>query len=199
MLASLAASTIASALEGRLPVLLVFENDDPRRPVIVDIVIDHPDGVVSQDALPPVDRAAYLAPAPRRMGGVQLATVVGVKDGTVLVQLDGEPDSTLEARTAIALRNLKDPVAVLILEDGSLLVVGQIHRTVYVEPAGGEAADVRLRGARITIQADVELVLTCGASSVVLDARGKTVTSAEQIVSRARGANKLQGGSVHLN
>ena len=35
--------------------------------------------------------------------------------------------------------------------------------------------------------------------SIALDARGKAVTTAESIVSRARGTNKVQGGSVHLN
>jgi hypothetical protein len=51
----------------------------------------------------------------------------------------------------------------------------------------------------VVIEADVELVLKAGPCSLHFDARGKAVTTADQIVSRARDTNKVQGGSVQLN
>jgi hypothetical protein len=64
---------------------------------------------------------------------------------------------------------------------------------------GGQGAEVVLSGSRVKIEADVELILQAGACRITLDGRGKAVTTADQIVSRARGANKVQGGSVQLN
>jgi hypothetical protein len=105
----------------------------------------------------------------------------------------------LAAKTTTALRNLKDPVVVLRFDDGSAVIVGQVHPCVPVEPAGADGVDVVLKGSRVRIEADVELILTAGGCRVQLDARGKAVTTADQIVSRARGANKVQGGTVQLN
>ena len=107
--------------------------------------------------------------------------------------------SPLAAKTAIPLRNLKDVVVLLSFADGSSIILGQLYPTVTVEPEGGAGADVLLKGNTVRIEADVELILTAGACRVELDARGKAVTTADHIVSRARGTNKVQGGSVRLN
>ena len=47
VVSSLSRGALSTALDANLPVLLVFEKDDPSQPVIVDIVIDHPLGVSS--------------------------------------------------------------------------------------------------------------------------------------------------------
>src|SRR5262245_40990995 len=60
VVSSLTAHTLAVAYDANLPVLLVFENEDPARPVIVDIVIDHPDGISSQESLPSRDHSVAL-------------------------------------------------------------------------------------------------------------------------------------------
>jgi hypothetical protein len=87
----------------------------------------------------------------------------------------------------------------LTFADGLAVIVGQVYAALPIEPTGGEGAEVVLRGGRVRIEAEVELVLRSGACVVRLDARGKAVTTADQIVSRARGANKVQGGTVELN
>jgi hypothetical protein len=201
VVASLTSQTIEAAWEARLPVLLVFENDDPGRPVIVDIVSDFPDPVASHETLPAAERVLPSSAAYRSAMtavGAQLGRIVGVKADVILVELEDEIHEPLEAKTAIVLRNLKDPV-VLVTAGDAAVIIGQLYPEICVETAGGDGADVTLKGTRITIEADVELVLKSGNCVLNLDARGKASTTADQIVSRARGANKVQGGSVQLN
>ena len=108
------------------------------------------------------------------------------------------PDgTTVCARTTVALHSLEDEVLVLRLAEGRHVVIGQIM--AYVPVRMEEEGDLVLKGQRVRIEAGVELVLQAGKCKLHLDARGKAVTTADQIVSRARGANKVQGGTVHLN
>ena len=198
VVSSLTAAALSAAHEANLPVLLVFEDDDPARPVVVDIVIDHPAGVKSRESLPSRQTIASGPGLEAITVGatIGLAPIVGVEGDTVLVASGaGEP---VRAQTSVTLRNLKDPVLVLSLADGTSVIFGQVCPNVPIEAAGG-AGEVLLKGSRVTIQAEVELVLEAGACRVQLDARGKALLTADQIVSRARGANKVQGGSVQLN
>jgi hypothetical protein len=205
VVASLAAEKLAAAYEANLPVLLVFENDDPSRPVVVDFVVDQPLGATADQ--PPrsapgrhgvVERPVTGSQMPAAMA--EVARIVGVDAEVVLVERSAETGGpTLAARTAITLRNLKDPVIVLRFSDGSAVIVGQVYPGVPIDSGGGAGAEVLLKGTRVTIEADVELILAAGACCVRLDARGKALTTADQIVSRARGANKVQGGTVQLN
>jgi hypothetical protein len=56
-----------------------------------------------------------------------------------------------------------------------------------------------LRAKSIRIEAEDDVVIAAGASKMHLDARGKVVTTADHVVSRARAVNKVQGGCVKLN
>lgn len=58
---------------------------------------------------------------------------------------------------------------------------------------------VRLRGRRIYIEAGEEVELTCGGGTIRIDQRGKIVVRGNQVVSRARGTNKIKGASVAIN
>jgi hypothetical protein len=146
-----------------------------------------------------------LVPGATRQGPAQarsaaqtlacLARIVCVQGAYLHIELPG--GGTACARTTVPLHNLKDEVLVIVLADGQHVVIGQVLSAVPVRTDG--EADLVLRGERVRIEAGVELVLAAGACRLQLDARGKAVTTADQIVSRARGANKLQGGTVQLN
>jgi hypothetical protein len=204
MAASLTREVIAHAYTDDLPVLLVFESDDPARPVIIDIVTDRPSRSASMEPAPTAEvRLAADHTAAKQEINVPaagLARIVKIEADVVLLERLTEPTGqTFAARTAITLRNLKDPVVVLCFADGSAVIVGQVYPCIPVELDGGQGAEVVLTGSRVKIEADVELILQAGACRITLDGRGKAVTTADQIVSRARGANKVQGGSVQLN
>lgn len=51
----------------------------------------------------------------------------------------------------------------------------------------------------LRIAAGEELRIECGKSSIHLRADGRVEIRGEHLVSRSRGANKVKGGSVHLN
>jgi hypothetical protein len=61
------------------------------------------------------------------------------------------------------------------------------------------ALEVRYDGGRVLLDADTELVLRCGKSHLTLRQDGRVELHGETIVTRAAGANKVQGGSVQLN
>jgi hypothetical protein len=85
------------------------------------------------------------------------------------------------------------------LPGGEPVIVGQFFAGVPIEETGAEGADLVLKGRSVRIEAEAEVILTAGETQIHLDARGKAVTTSDQIVSRARGANKVQGGCVQLN
>lgn len=201
--AAMTAQRLARARDAAWPVLLVFEDNDPARPVIVDVVCEdgeqQPMDDVPAPEQSPIGHATQGSEAAIAGAALLLARVVGIESDLVVVE-DGSASSVpFRAKTAIVLRNLKDPVLVLRLPDGTAVLVGQLYPTVPLEPTTAEGAEVVLAGNRVRIEAATELILTAGACTIRLDARGKLVSTAEQIVSRARGANKVQGGSVQLN
>lgn len=61
------------------------------------------------------------------------------------------------------------------------------------------AQKVYLKGQQIKIEAGEELQLVCGGGTILIDKRGKIVVRGSDIVSRARGANKIKGASVAIN
>jgi hypothetical protein len=203
VVASLSAETLAMAHGAHLPVLLVFEDDDPSRPVIVDVVIDELSRLPTRGALysPPAEqpRTDRHTAAAAAATAINLTTIVGIDPDGVLVRGEAPGGKPVRARTAVALRNLKDPVLILGLPDGTAVIVGQVYDTVPLETRASADAEVSLRGSRVRIEADLELILKAGGCEIRMDALGKMVTTADTLVSRARGANKVQGGTVQLN
>ena len=52
-----------------------------------------------------------------------------------------------------------------------------------------------LKGRRVRIEAETEVVLTAGQTQIHLDARGKAVTTADQVVSRAPGRTRFRAAA----
>lgn len=59
--------------------------------------------------------------------------------------------------------------------------------------------DVEKESETVTISAEKQLVLKCGESSITLTKAGKVLLNGAYISSRAKGVNRLRGGSVLLN
>jgi hypothetical protein len=57
----------------------------------------------------------------------------------------------------------------------------------------------RVDGERVAIEAEQEIVLTCGKASITLRANGRVVIRGTQVDSRAAGVNKVRGGTVQIN
>ncbi len=194
--ASVPAAAVRRALTSGGDVLLAFGGKGAAAPVLFDVVrLKKRRPVAPSASAPP----ATPTPAAPVEGAACLGRIVAAEGGTVFVDFDGNAAGPLPARTTVPLRNLKDPVLLQLLSGGLPVIVGQLYDGVPLEAEGGAGADVVLKGRTVRIEAEAEVVLIAGGSQIRLDARGRVVTTADQVVSRARGANRVQGACVQLN
>lgn len=110
----------------------------------------------------------------------------------------------LRARSTMDLHHAHVGCSVLLMfEQGDPqrpIVVGVLHpATVPPRTPGPARLEVRYDGGRVLLSADTELMLRCGRAQLTLRQDGRVEVHGETIVSRAAGANKVQGGSVQLN
>lgn len=56
-----------------------------------------------------------------------------------------------------------------------------------------------INGERIELDAGEHIVLRCGKASITLTRAGKILIKGEYVLSSAKGANKIKGGSINLN
>jgi len=88
-------------------------------------------------------------------------------------------------------------VLVTALDSGASIIAGFVH-TLDDELDPSEVV-VHVDGDRLVLQGRKEIELRCGQSSIVLRSSGELELRGEKIVSRARGANIVTGGSIRLN
>lgn len=62
-----------------------------------------------------------------------------------------------------------------------------------------KATEVRVDGKRLVFEADQEIELKCGKSSITLKKNGKIIIKGSELLSRASGTNRIKGGSVGIN
>lgn len=143
---------------------------------------------------------ARAAEAIGRIDGVVIGLLIGFEAGRPLVVFVGNP-----AETAIPARSLAelDSAAIgaevaLLFEAGDParpLIVGRI-----VQPARREKdVEVVRDGERVVINAAERVELRCGLASIILEKDGRISIRGSQLSSQASGANRVRGGSVHLN
>jgi hypothetical protein len=158
-------------------------------------------------ALPKV--VAWPASGP----AVSVGRIVGIdQDGRPLVTLSGEHHRRV-ARSLVQLSVMPPDLAELPdvaigFEDDDAerpMIVGWIHDRLVATPPGPAASPAPaaptavIDGVRVVFRAEQEIVLECGASSIVLMKDGHVVIKGAQVVSRASGANKIKGATVSIN
>jgi hypothetical protein len=140
--------------------------------------------------------------------------VVGVTAaGEALVEYPGNLEGPRRARSVVALDATEEtgaePLPVLLFLNGqdshTPIILGVIRDTVR-QPRPVEGAsfprpgrEVLVDGKAIQVEADQEIVLRCGASSLVMRRDGKIILKGTEIVSRASEANKIKGAVVKIN
>lgn len=120
------------------------------------------------------------------------------------VMFAGAPGrAPVAARTTVPVTPAdKDRYVLLVFEDGDAerpIVTGFIQAQPVVPLEGIQARTARLDGRQVRLEAEREIVLQCGRSSLTLRADGKVVLKGVEIVSRARRTNKVKGGTVRIN
>jgi hypothetical protein len=200
------------AVEQQCAVLLLFENNDPRRPIVMDTLANAASTAILQSVqevpkaeaqvlthesdVAKTDKHSDTEPA---YVATKLAKIDRIEDGVIYVTMLGDQSGSKKARTTVPLRNLEDEVLVVCLSHEGIVILGQLYQDVPIDRFISEDAEILLKGKRVVIDAGSEIELICGRTRIQLDSRGKAVTKAEQIVSRARGANKIQGGCIQMN
>ncbi len=119
------------------------------------------------------------------------------------VDFPGNPGGPVLARTTIPLE--REVVAAASAESrGVLLVFEQswLDRPIVVgllQAPDAEPATARVDGKRVVLEGKDEVELRCGAASITLRRNGRIVIRGVEVETRARGRNRIRGGSVQIN
>lgn len=152
-----------------------------------------------------------------KLDGVVIGMVMDVsKDGHINVVFPGNPqEEAIPARATVPLstRDIGAEVA-LIFEGGnptSPIIVGRLLRPGDDASDPDDEADLSLPPAPATVSVDgaaeevvdivgkEQVVIRCGRASITLTRAGKILLRGAYISSRSSGANRIKGGSIHLN
>ncbi len=150
---------------------------------------------------------------PRRIRGHRAGSLVGRDERGPLVDFPGNPHGPLAARSTVPLANVAaEPAAprsvLLVFEEERSdrpVVVGLLDAqaeapTPSVAPAPvAKPIDAVVDGRRIVLQANDEIELRCGEASITLRRNGRVVIRGAYVETRARGVNRVKGGSVQIN
>ncbi|MGH0034598.1 MAG: DUF6484 domain-containing protein [Myxococcota bacterium] len=138
-------------------------------------------------------------------------------EGRALVTFEGCHGVPAPARSVVdaplrAGEHLEDLVGcpvLLVFEDGDPsrpIVLGLLRDRVCPEARrpefeleAGDARDVVVDGQRLVFDANQEIVLRCGKSTLILRRDGKVLVRGSNLVSRASETNRIKGGSISLN
>lgn len=136
----------------------------------------------------------------RRLDGVVIGVLLGFGGaGEPLVVFPGNRREEAAAARSIAALSPDDVghEVALLFEGGDParpLVIGRL-----LHPVQTPAVEVVRDGERLELRAEQEMVLRCGKASITLTRAGKVLIRGEYISSWSSGANRIKGGSVHLN
>jgi hypothetical protein len=156
-------------------------------------------------------RIAKAAPAvrrPLRAPGCQvcLGRLVRWDEGGPLVELDASARNPVRARLmgSGSVRPRDVPAGgqdVVLLVDPRPahppIVLGFLRR--LGDDVSSHELEARIDGRRVEIDARDEIVLRCGEASITLRRNGRIVIHGMHVETKARGLNRIKGGSVAIN
>jgi hypothetical protein len=153
----------------------------------------------------------------RQIEGMRVGRIAAIsKEGEVFVDFPGSANSEVKARFtgSLNLKKLREAAAeerdILIVFENSdpdlPIIIDILHSMLDEFTEGSEIAlegekpdDVMVDGRRITFDAQEEIVLRCGKSSITLTKAGKVIIRGAYLLSRSSGVNRIKGGSVQIN
>jgi hypothetical protein len=150
--------------------------------------------------------------------GHRIGRIVAIsEEGQASVDFPGNPSGPLAARSILDAAapaiddraTLVDAAVVLIFEneDPRLpIICGLVRDRLRPKPAVPTLTldkkalrDVLVDGRQLVFEAQQQILLRCGKSSVLLRRDGKVVVRGTHLLSRSSGPNKIKGGSIDLN
>jgi Domain of unknown function (DUF6484) len=154
--------------------------------------------------------AARRTAAPATPVGCQvcIGRLVGWDDRGPLVDFEGNPRGPVHARQVGRSIRRENPAALGALQHEVVLLVDpRPNRPVMLlgllQPIGAtpglENIEAHVDGQRVEIDGRDEIVLRCGEASITLRRNGRILISGVQVETRAKGVNRIKGGSVAIN
>jgi hypothetical protein len=150
---------------------------------------------------------SFPNPSPANQSGAVVGIYQGRNDnGSPLVDFPlNSAGTAIVARSAVPLVDQDIGRAIVVMFD-----CGDVRRPIVLglvqppevpdsQPANVQTMDLRVDGRRVTIEAEKEVVIKCGAASITLTRAGKVLIRGTYILSRSSGANHLKGASVEVN
>jgi hypothetical protein len=163
----------------------------------------------------PLELERVLSPAP---GGAVIGRLAGTDaTGRPLVRLDehdpvASPALVLSTAAAEILAAEPGAAVLAVIPGGKNatpvilgLVAGSPARAAAPVPApasvrlGRGRREARLDGQQVVLEAEREIVLKCGRSSLTLRRDGEVVLRGVRVLSRAAQTNRIRGASVQIN
>lgn len=163
---------------------------------------------IDESPLKPLgERSPAKAQEPDASMGLAIGELIGLTDGglVALVRHAEQPGmAALPARTVVDLHgaHIGRPVALMFeAGDRSKPVVMGVLRASGDWPLADRPGQVQVDadGERLIVSAKEQLVFRCGKASITLTQAGKVLIEGTYVSSRSAGANRLKGGSIHLN
>jgi hypothetical protein len=156
-----------------------------------------------------VDIAEEREPASERDAAINvIGQLVGfTADGaTPLVIYPGQVGTAaMRAKSVIDIHGSHVGRSVLLAFDNGdrrePIILGCLRAAPVSDLARNTAGTVEVDadGERLVVTAKRQLVLRCGDASITLTAAGKVIIRGNYVLSHSRGANCVQGGTIHLN
>jgi hypothetical protein len=142
--------------------------------------------------------------APASGAEIRVGRLVGWDDNVPLVAFDGGPRGPVRARLTTAGTQLRPKTPAATGQEVVLLVdprPGQPPILLgFLHPLdGGGDLEARVDGRRVELEGRDEIVLRCGEASITLRRNGRIVIDGVQVETKARGLNRIKGGSVAIN
>lgn len=146
---------------------------------------------------------------------VRLGRVVRVEDsGIVFIDFLGNSCGPIAARIAIGgqdsaklKQSLGQANVLLAFENNDKqlpIIIGLVSErledsTESEIEAPDDSREIIIKGKRIILDSDEEVVVKCGVSKIILKKDGKVVVRGRDVISRASHGNRIRGGTVKIN
>jgi hypothetical protein len=125
-------------------------------------------------------------------------------EGQLFVDFPGNPHGPIIAKIALddieiadLIESVEETEVLLVFDDNDLcrpIIVGRVRDRV---PKDG--VEIRIHGRRFMVECDEEIELHCSQAKFRINRDGKIIVLGENVVSRARGRNRIKGGTVTIN
>ena len=151
-----------------------------------------------------------------KLDGVVIGMVMDVTKDGIDVVFPGNPhEEAIAARATVPLSTRDIGVEVALIFEGgnpsSPIIVGRLLRPGddMDDPDDGGTSDLIAAPTTVSVDGGAEeivdivgkeqVVIRCGRASITLTRAGKILLRGAYISSRSSGANRIKGGSIHLN